>query len=103
MYKSVIDIFPDVPPSTLETLRQMADTAFDNRAGKISNTSNIPYRLEYSGGEPEYSCLEIGMLKLKRRPDFLSCLEAWKWVDEADPDENCDLLHLFTKKATREA
>ena len=103
MYKNIIDIRKDIPERAVNELAALADTAFDNREGKVSNTSDTPYRFVYSGGEPEYSCLEVGMLKLKRQPDFLHCIESWKWIDEEDPDENCDLLSLFTGKAARGA
>ena len=97
MYKSVIDIRSDVPLSLLSTLSLMADNAFNNRAGKVSNVSNAPYRFVYQGGENEYSCLEVGMLNLKREKLFLDCVSAWNWVDE-DPDECCDLLKLLKKE-----
>lgn len=51
-----------------------------------------------AGGDNEYACLEVGMLNLKKHPDFLPYLEAWNWIDENDPDESTDLLKLFTKK-----
>lgn len=97
MYKSVIDIRSDVPLSLLSTLSLMADNAFNNRAGKVSNVSNVPYRFVYQGGENEYGCLEVGMLNLKREKLFLDCVSAWNWVDE-DPDECCDLLKLLKKE-----
>ncbi len=97
MYKSVIDIRSDVPLSLLSTLSLMADNAFNNRAGKVSNVSNAPYRFVYQGGENEYGCLEVGMLNLKREKLFLDCVSAWNWVDE-DPDECCDLLKLLKKE-----
>ena len=97
MYKSVIDIRSDVPLSLLSTLSLMADNAFNNRAGKISNVSNEPYRFVYQGGANEYGCLEVGMLNLKREKLFLDCVSAWNWVDE-DPDECCDLLKLLKKE-----
>ena len=80
-------------------LEELANKAFDNRAGKVDNTSDTPYRLIYSGGDSEYACLEVGMLNLKKHPDFLPYLEAWNWIDENDPTESTDLLKLFTKKS----
>lgn len=97
-YRITIDIRKDTPKENLIVLAELANKAFDNRAGKISNTSDTPYRLTYSGGDSEYACLEVGMLNLKKHPDFSPYLEAWNWIDENDPDESTDLLKLFTKK-----
>lgn len=96
-YRVVIDIRKDTPKENLIVLAELANKAFDNRAGKISNTSDTPYRLIYVGGDSEYACLEVGMLNLKKQPDFLRYLEAWDWIDENDPEESTDLLKLFTK------
>lgn len=97
MYKSVIDIRREVSADVLKTLVAKADNAFNNRAGKVRNTSKSPYRLSYEGGEKEYGCLELGSLALKREKEFLPFVSAWHWIDD-DPDECCDMLELFTKK-----
>ena len=76
-YRITIDIRKDAPKENLIVLAELANKAFDNRAGKISNTSDTPYRLIFSGGDSEYACLEVGMLNLKKHPDFLPYLEAW--------------------------
>lgn len=94
MYKSVIDIRKDVPNDVLKILVDMADNAFNNRAGKLRNTSVSPYRFIYEGGEREYGCLQIGMLSLEQEKDFLHCVSAWQWVDD-DPNESCDVLEEF--------
>ena len=98
MYKNVIDIRKEVPDNILKSLVVVINNAFDNRAGKVDNISTLPYRFIYEGGEKEYSCLEVGMLNLKKQSDyFLPYVEAWNWIDEDDPNECCDLLKLFTK------
>ena len=98
-YSIVIDVCKDTSKENLIMLEELANKAFDNRAGKVDNTSDTPYRLIYSGGDSEYACLEVGMLNLKKHPDFLPYLEAWNWIDENDPTESTDLLKLFTKKS----
>ena len=94
MYKSVIEIRKDINPNLLGQLAEIAERAFNNRAGKVQNASHIPYCFSFEGGEADYGCLELGMLRLKRDKSFLDCLSRWNWIDE-DPDECCDLLHLF--------
>lgn len=94
MYKNVIEIKKTVPEFRLKELADIAENAFNNRAGNVRNTSQLRYTLIFEGGEGEYACLEIGMLNLKREAGFLECVSAWKWVDD-DPDECCDLLRLF--------
>ena len=79
-------------------MAELANKAFDNRAEKVENTSDTPYRFIYRGNDTEHACLKVGMLNLKKRPNFLPYLEAWNWIDENDPDESTDLLELFTKK-----
>lgn len=92
MYKSVIDIKKETPKDVLAFLVSLADKAFDNHAGRVQNTSLIPYRFVYEGGEKEFGCLEVGMLKLEKEDEFLACVSAWNWVDEEEPDESCDIL-----------
>ena len=92
MYKSVIDICKEVSQNTLEVLIAKADKAFTNRAGKVQNVSQIPYRLSYEGDEQDFGCLELGMLALEKEKDFLAFVKAWTWIDEDDPNESCDIL-----------
>lgn len=94
MYRNVIEIKKTVPESRLKELAAIAENAFNNRAGKVQNTSRLSHTLIFEGGAGEYACLEIGMLNLKREAGFLECVSAWEWVDD-DPDECCDLLGLF--------
>ena len=92
MYKSVIEIKEDIAPSMLDKLAMIADHAFNNRAGRVRNVSCTPYLFSLEGGEKDYGCLELGMLALEERKDFLSCVKAWSWIDEEEPSENCDIL-----------
>lgn len=102
MYKSVIDIQKGISEELLETLKDIAEKAFNNRMGKVLNVSENPYCLVYAGEEEERACLEIGMLILKKNLLFLQNINSWQWIDE-DPSENCDLLKLFTKRMVRSA
>lgn len=95
MYKSIIEIKKDVPIEVINNLRSIANKAFDNRAGKVENSSNNPYQLIYSGSEKVYACLELGMLNLKRQKTFLSYLKSWNWIDDENSMENEDILNLL--------
>ncbi|MCD8106764.1 MAG: hypothetical protein LUE20_02220 [Oscillospiraceae bacterium] len=92
MYKNVIDIRREVSQEDLQVLMSMADKAFDNRAGKVENSSTSPYRLVYQGGEREYGCLNLGMLSLCGIKGFTVYVSDWNWIDEDEPDESCDVL-----------
>ena len=92
MYRNVIDIHKEVPSDILKVLAMMADRAFDNRAGKVKNVSDCPYRFIYEGDEKDYGCLNLGMLSLYAKKDFVSNVLNWNWIDEDDPDESCDVL-----------
>ena len=72
MYRNVIDIHKEVPSDILKVLAMMADRAFDNRAGKVKNVSDCPYRFIYEGDEKDYGCLNLGMLSLYAKKDFVS-------------------------------
>ncbi len=95
MYKNVIDIRREVPSDVLKELAGVADKAFNNRAGRVKNVSNLPYRLVYEGGENQFGCLELGMLALEKQKNFLPYVSAWKWIDEEEPGENCDILEIM--------
>ena len=92
MYRNVIDIRKEVPSDVLKTLVVMADTAFNNRAGRVKNVSVSPYRFIYEGDEKDYGCLNLGMLSLYAKKDVVSNVLNWNWIDEDDPDESCDVL-----------
>lgn len=92
MYKVVIDIRKNVSKQTLEALMKRADKAFDNRAGKVENVSKMPYRLSYEGGEEYFGALDLGALALEKEKDFVDNVKSWHWIDEEDPEENCDIL-----------
>lgn len=95
MYSSIIEIKKNVPGETLERLRKTAEKAFSNRAGSVKNSSNNPYKFVFKGGEDKFGCLELGMLELKRENDVLNQIASWNWVDDEEPDENCDILKVL--------
>lgn len=92
MYKSVITIDRNTPPRILEQLAALADRAFDNRAGRVENSSQAPYELLHQGDEGDFGCLSLGLMTLGENREFLARVEAWQWIDEEEPEESCDVL-----------
>lgn len=95
MYSSIIEIKKSVPSEMLTSLRKATENAFSNRAGSVKNSSDDPYKFIFQGGEDKFGCLEVGMLELKRENNILSQIASWHWVDDEDPEENCDILKVL--------
>lgn len=97
MYRTVIELKKDVEENTLQQLKSIIENAFSNREGTVVNISNKPFCFEFAGGEKEHGCLEIGLLNLKREKLFWQYVNTWKWIDEYEPDESCDVIEEFSK------
>lgn len=97
MYSSVIEIKKNVTNEMLLSLHRVAEKAFSNRAGSVKNSSADPYKFVFKGGEDKYGCLEIGMLELENKHDFLSQVNSWQWIDDENPGENCDILEVLAE------
>lgn len=37
------------------------------------------------------------MLALEKQKDFLPYVSAWKWIDEEEPEESCDILEIMNQ------
>lgn len=97
MYSSIIEIKKNVTNEMLLNLRKVAEKAFSNRAGSVRNSSVDPYRFVFKGGEDKFGCLEVGMLELEEKHDFLSQVNSWQWIDDENPGENCDILEVLAE------
>lgn len=95
MYRSIIEIKRNVPHDLLINLRIVAENAFSNRAGSVKNSSSDPYKFVFKGDEDKFGCLEVGMLELEDKYDFLKQVNSWQWIDDNDPKENCDILKVL--------
>ena len=95
MYRSIIEIKRNVPHDLLINLRIVAENAFYNRAGSAKNSSSDPYKFVFKGDEDKFGCLEVGMLELEDKYDFLKQVNSWQWIDDNDPKENCDILKVL--------
>lgn len=97
IYRTIIEIKHDITEEEQQLLSVLIENAFANRAGTVKNVCEEPYRFEFVGTEKDYGCLEVGLLNLKKEDYFLSRVSSWQWID-ADPDESCDVLEVFSKK-----
>ena len=95
MYRTEIEIKKNITGDALNKLRQLAEKAFSNRAGSVKNSSSNPYKLIFKGEEKDYGCLDLGVVNLGDAEGFLRQVNSWKWIDEEDPNENCDVLEAF--------
>ena len=95
MYSSIIEIKKSVSGESLEKLRQTAEKAFDNRAGRVRNSSKDSHRLVFKGGEDKYGCLDLGVAEWADTDNFRKQIAAWNWIDDEEPEENCDILEIY--------
>ena len=97
MYQAIIEINNNVSGDILISMKNIIESAFDNRIGRIKNSSLEPYLLIFAGDENKYGCLEVGLFSLKKHTGVLKNISSLKWVDK-DPSENCDMLEVFSKR-----
>ena len=103
MYRTVIELKKEIEPNMLEKLKNIASKHYDNRAGKVDNSSTNPFVLVFEGiGEAVYGCLDLGTSTLART-DFLDYVKSWEWIDDEDPFENCDVYQLYTARRLKNA
>jgi hypothetical protein len=98
MYKTIITLKSDISSDHLEAVHSLCESAFNNRAGKLSNASNNPYTLIFEGDDKYYGCLDLGTLALRREKEFIDGIQLWQWIED-DPNECCDLLEVFARHA----
>lgn len=97
MYRSIIEIKKSVNGEVLQKLRETAEKAFDNRAGKAENSSTDSHRLVFERGEDKYGCLDLGVLNLGKNKSFVENANSWQWLED-DPGECCDMLELLAAR-----
>lgn len=98
MYKVIIELKKDISDETLKELTEIINKAFDNRGGKVVGTeTSSPYCFEFSGGEDMFGCLQLGLLILKDIKIFWDNVDVWKWIDEDDVDECCNVKEEFAE------
>ncbi len=98
MYSSIIEIKKSINGEALRKLRETAEKAFDNRAGKVENSSTDSHRLIFEGGENAYPCLDLGTAFLARENGFLKHVISWWWLDDEESCDNCDVLKVYETK-----
>lgn len=98
MYSAIIEIKKSVKGEALRKLRGTAEKAFDNRAGKVDNSSTDSHRLVFEGGENAYPCLDLGTAFLDRETGFLKHVISWWRLDDEESCDNCDVLKVCEAK-----
>lgn len=98
MYQSIIELKNDLPEDILMEAKGLINMAFDNRCGKVENLSDYPLVLVHQANEEKKPCLHIGLMNIKGQTNLINCIRSWKWIDEEDSSENCDVLQLFKKQ-----
>lgn len=92
MYKTIIEFSKNISNSKALELTEIANRAFDNRAGKVENTSGESHLLVYDGEEKDYGCIHLGILDLHDIEEFREQVKKWDYIDEDNPRECCDVL-----------
>jgi len=97
MYKTVITFKNDISADVLQSLRETAEKAFDNRIGKAVNVSKNPYQCIFEGDEDMHCSLQHGNYLLHHTKGFLNFVEEWQWVDLEYPDESHCMLEAIAE------
>lgn len=100
MYRTIIELSKEIDITACEELAEVADKAFDNRAGKLTNQSSDSYVLTYEGDEDFYVCIHIGILDLLDSKVFMKHVIKWTYLDTDEPeDEISDVLEIANSMA----
>ncbi len=95
MYRTTISLKKDISQNQLAALTDIIIKNYDNRAGKLSNSSTDPYVFIFEGkSEEAFECMDLGTAVLADT-DFIKYVSAWKFIDEEHPSDNCDILKLY--------
>ena len=95
MYRTIIQFKKNTPPEILRELHEIAESAFNNRAGVLYNVSENPYTLVYEGEFEDMPCLDLGIFDLEDIPQFMKKVIKWDWIDEENEFECCNMLEVF--------
>lgn len=95
MHRTIIKIKESTPPAKLREITAVIEGLFNNRAGKVRNSSSTPYLLIFQGGKWAWPCLDLGTLALEDVPGLLDYISACWWIDTEDPAESSDMLKVF--------
>ena len=62
MYKSVIEFNRDIPLEKLAEYTAFVNKAFDNRGGKVENSSDDPYLVIHKADDNLRICLDLALI-----------------------------------------
>lgn len=98
MYKSVIEFSRDIPLAELSEYTALINKAFDNRGGKVENSSDDPYLVIHKADDNLRICLDLALITIVEEPNGLyKNFKAWDWIDEDDPRENGDIIKSYER------
>ena len=97
MYSMVIEINKNMPVDVLGQLKCIVENAFLNRGGNVKNTSKDNTKFEFKANEKERGCLDLGLVALVNNNLFMSNVDTWKWIDDENPDESCNVLNEISE------
>lgn len=95
MHKTIIKIKKSTPPAKVKIINAIIRGLFNNRAGKVQNSSKDPYTLIFKGTEKDWDCIDLGTLALEDVPGLLGYISSCWWIDEAHPEESSDMLKVL--------
>ena len=95
MHKTIIKIKKSTPPAKVKIINAIIRGLFNNRAGKVQNSSKDPYTLIFKGTEKDWGCIDLGTLALEDVPRLLGYISSCWWIDEENPEESSDVLKVF--------
>ena len=98
MYIETIVLKNDVSDEMIKKLTEVAEDAFDNRAGKVENSSAESHTLIYQGdGEQVWQVISLGSLALWDNKEFVAYVEKWTYQDTEEPEENCNIIEVYSR------
>jgi len=103
-YKSIITFKDNIPDDVLQSLRETAEQAFDNRMGKAPNISDNPRQCIFVGDDDmPCSMIDASYVLQFETDNFRDFVDTWEWIDIDEPDESHSVLEAYERHLIRRA
>jgi len=90
VYKTIIKIKEDLTQEIINEIQDVSQQDFNNRAGRVENSSDNRYVMIFEGDDSLIGCLQLGIISLHEKiADYVT---SWEWIDIDEPWESCDVL-----------